>query len=123
MESKARERIYGMLGFAMRAGKVTVGTEMVLRAVRQGKAKLVLISDAASEATKKTIIKKCEFYKVDTVTVDTDTDKLGRLLGKTYAPAAVGITDEGFSREIRLAQDLLAAEKIGRKEVSGDGNR
>ena len=112
-----------MLGFAMRAGKVTVGTEMVLRAVRQGKIKLVLISDGASEATKKTLAQKCEFYKVEKITVDADTDELGRLLGKTYAPATVGISDEGFAREIRVAADTLAAEKTGRKEVFGDENR
>ena len=123
MESKAEKRIHGMLGFAMRAGKVTVGTEMVLRAVRQGKIKLVLISSGASDGTKRTIAKKCEFYKVDKVTVDTGTEELGRLIGKTYAPAALGIIDDGFAREIRVAADTLAAEKTGRKEVFGDENR
>lgn len=123
MESKARDRIYGMLGFAMRAGKVTIGTEMVLRAVRQGKIKLVLISAGASENTRKTLRHKCEFYKVDTLTVDADNNELGRLLGKTYAPSAVGITDDGFAREIRLAGETLAAERLERKEVSSDGNR
>lgn len=110
MESKARERLFGMLGFAMRAGKLTIGTEMVLRAVRQGKIKLVLVSDGASEGTKATVAKKCEFYKVDTVAVDTDGAQLGRLLGKTYAPVTVGVTDDGFAREIRLAAQRLAVE-------------
>ena len=123
METKNETRLRGMLGFAMRAGKVTIGTEMVFNAMRQGKIKLVLISAAASERTKKTISNKCEFYKVNTVTVDADTAELGRLLGKTYAPSAVGITDDGFAREIRLARESLAAERIERKEVSAPGNR
>lgn len=123
MESKAEKRIFGMLGFAMRAGKVAVGTEQALHAVRQGKIRLVLVSDGASEATKRTISKKCEFYKVDMITVDMGTDELGRLLGKSFAPAAVGIADDGFAREIRLAHDMLRAERLERKDVSQEGDR
>ena len=45
--------------------------------------------------------------------------ELGRLLGKTYAPAAVAVTDDGFAREILNAH---SSEKIFRKEVSDNGN-
>ena len=101
MRSDPTERLVGMLGLAMRAGKVIVGTDMVCVALgKRGKVRLAVLSDGASEQTKKKVSVKCEFYGVPTVTVSIDTAELGRLLGKTYGPACVGITDENFALEI-----------------------
>ena len=95
-----------MLGFAMRAGKVITGTELVCTALaRQGKGKalIVLIAKSASQGTKDKILHKSEFYGVDAFIIDMDGDELGRLLGKLYAPAVVAITDDRFAKEIKLA--------------------
>ena len=95
-----------MLGFAMRAGKVAIGTELICSAMAKGgknKPLLVLVSRSASDGTKKKLSTKSEFYGVECTEINIDSDELGRLLGKLYAPAAVAITDEGFAREIRLA--------------------
>ena len=113
MENKARSRLNGMLGFAMRAGKVVTGTELVCTAMsKRGKAhaRLVLIAHTASDATKDKIIHKGEFYGVETIIIDVDSDELGRLLGKLYAPAAVAITDDRFAEEIRLALNVGKSE-------------
>lgn len=95
-----------MLGFAMRAGKVVIGTEPVCSAMSERatkRARLVLISRTASQGTKDKILHKAEFYGVYTAVIDIDSDELGRLLGKLYAPAAVAIIDDRFAEEIRLA--------------------
>ena len=95
-----------MLGFAMRAGRVIIGTEMVCSSMsRRGKdsPKLVLISSTASPATKKKLLTKSEFYNIPSIVIDIDSGELGRLLGKTYAPCAVCITDERFADEIKRA--------------------
>lgn len=92
-----------MLGFAMRAGKVTIGTELVCKAMaKQGKdsLKLALFCRDASAATKKKITVKGEFYGIPTAEIDIDATELGRLLGKTFAPMVVGIVDVGFAEEI-----------------------
>ena len=84
-----------MLGFAMRAGKVVIGTELVctsMSARGKNRARIVLISSTASDGTKKKVSFKGEFYGVETRIIDIDGDELGRLLGKLYAPAAVAIT-------------------------------
>lgn len=100
-EHNSPDRLRGMLGLAMRAGKVVIGTEMVCVSLgKRGKVKLVLVASDASAATKKKIVTKCEFYGVAVTESALDTSELGRLLGKTYGPAAVAITDEGFAREI-----------------------
>lgn len=85
----------------MRAGKVVIGTEMVCTSLgKRGKVKLVLVACDASPATKKKIITKCEFYGVPVTITVLDTSEMGRLLGKTYGPATVALTDEGFANEI-----------------------
>lgn len=97
------KRIRGMLGFAMRAGKTVIGTDLITKALARGSVRLVVISSGASDATKERMTLKCKFYGVLALEVKIDTDELGRLLGKTYAPAAVALTDDGFATEIKKA--------------------
>ena len=92
-----------MLGFAMRAGKLVIGTELVCRAMAKGTVRLAVYSAYASPATKKKITVKCEFYNIPAIEVDIDTERLGKQLGKSYAPAVVGVCDDGFAEEIRKA--------------------
>ncbi len=96
-------RVRGMLGLAMRAGRVIIGTEQVCVALKKGKIKLALVARDASSSTKKKIAVKCEFYGVTSVEISIDASELGALLGKTYTPAVVGVTDEGFAKELILA--------------------
>ena len=108
MENKSKSRLVGMIGFAMRAGKVVIGTDLVCTSMsRSGskRARLVILASDASDATKKKIKNKCEFYSVDFRVVDIDGDALGQLLGKTFAPAVIAISDDRFAEEIRLASD------------------
>lgn len=99
-ENNVTGRIHGMLGLAMKAGKVVIGTEQVISFMQKGKVRLILVSSNASDGTKKKMLHKCEFYGIRREELEIDTDELGRLLGKTYTPAVVGITDENFSRAI-----------------------
>lgn len=99
-------RFRGMLGFARRAGKTVIGTELICRALPkrgEGRIRLVIISDKASDATRKKLAVKCEFYGVDHIEVGMDTEELGHLLGKQFAPCAVAVTDGGFAEEIKKA--------------------
>lgn len=91
-----------MIGFAMRAGKVIIGTEQVFAALpRKGRVKLVLICTDASDETKKRVRVKCEFYSTTAIEIGMDMQRLGELVGKTYAPACVALTDDGFATEIK----------------------
>ena len=95
-----------MLGFAMRAGKVVIGTNQVIAALQArgaGAVQLVLISSDASDGTTKKLTFKCEFYKKTVKRLDIDSSELGRLLGKLYAPAVVAIVDDRFAEEIKRA--------------------
>ena len=96
-------RLVGMLGFAMRAGKVIIGTDAVFLGMRKRRVRIVLVATDASDATKRRAGYKCEFYKLPVYDVGIDGGELGRLLGKTYAPALIAITDDGFAKEIQRA--------------------
>ena len=113
MESKAKTRFCGMLGFAMRAGKVTIGTELICASLSKSGAKrprLVIVSSSASEGTKKKICTKCEYYGVDVIETSVDGESLGHLLGKLYAPAAVAIVDDRFAEELKLSSAAMAED-------------
>ena len=90
----------------MRAGRLILGTEPVCSAMaKRGKDKprLVLIAHTASEGTKKKLLTKAEFYGIETSVINIDSNELGRLLGKLYAPATVAIVDDRFAEEIKRA--------------------
>ena len=106
MENKSISRLRGMIGFAMRAGKVIIGTEQVTVGMKRkgsDRIRIALVAADASKGTKKKIRTKGEFYGIEVKEIELDTATLGSLLGKTYGPATVAICDDGFAKEIRLA--------------------
>lgn len=96
-----------MVGMAMRAGKILCGFDTICKAMAKGGVKLVVITSDASEATKKRLLTKSEFYSIPAIAVPTDSEKLGALIGKTYAPVAIAITDGGLAEQIRQAGENM----------------
>ena len=90
-----------MLGFAMRAGKLIIGTESVCRAMAKGTPRLVLIPADASDGTKKKLTVKSDFYSIPYIVVELSSQELAEMLGKSFAPMAVAVTDSGFADEIQ----------------------
>jgi ribosomal protein L7Ae-like RNA K-turn-binding protein len=93
-----KHKALSMLGMAMRAGKVVTGDETVLKTVRQGKTKLVLMASDASDNTKKKYRDKCRTYGVKLVEAF-DRITLGEAIGKSER-VLVAVTDTGFSESI-----------------------
>ncbi|WCK52855.1 YlxQ family RNA-binding protein [Aneurinibacillus sp. Ricciae_BoGa-3] len=88
-----------MLGLAMRARKIVTGEDIVVKAIRQGQVKLVILSNDASENTRKKVTDKCAYYKVPCIQHGSR-EVLGSALGKGTR-VVVGITDSGFAKKIR----------------------
>ncbi len=98
------ERLLTMLGFAMRAGQLTVGTEQVVALMPKRRAlKLVLVTGDASDATRERVMSKAEFYGIKASIIAITKDALGQAIGKEYSPACVGIRDDGFAEQITRA--------------------
>jgi len=92
------KRFYQLLGLANRARKLVSGEEFVLNEIRKGHAKLVVLSNDASQSTKKKIQDKCKYYKVQLIQVG-DRVTLGRAIGKEQR-VALAVTDEGFAKKL-----------------------
>ena len=92
-------KIYGTMGMAKRAGRAVTGTEAVIAKIRGFEAFLVIISQDASEATKKRISDKCKSYSTDFLFYGSCDDN-GKALGVSNC-VAVAITDEGFAKSLK----------------------
>jgi ribosomal protein L7Ae-like RNA K-turn-binding protein len=98
-----QEKWISFLGLANRAGKLVTGEELVIKEIQRKKLKLVLLSDDASNNTKKTILNKSSFYQVPVKMVP-DRYTLGKAIGKE-ARVVVGVTDIGFSDKLKQLLD------------------
>ena len=96
-EEKKRKAL-SYIGFARRSGKIAVGAEQTMSAIRtaQGKATAVLSGDS-SERTKKQIKDKCAYYKTPLVTLDLSGDDLARAAGKKMTVSTLAVTDASLA--------------------------
>ena len=101
-------KILSMIGMAMKAGKVVSGEFSTEKAVKTGKAFLVIVSEAASDNTKKMFRNMCTFYEVPMYIYGTK-EELGHSMGKQFR-ASLAITEEGFAKSIE--KRLKEAERI-----------
>ena len=97
------DRIFSMIGMAMKAGKVVSGEFATEKAVKTGKAFLVVVSAAASDNTKKMFRNMCSYYEVPMYTYGSK-DDLGHSMGKEFR-ASLAVTDEGFAKSIKKRLD------------------
>ena len=75
-----KDAFYSMLGIAMRAGALTLGTDGVLAEIAARRVAIVLLDEAASENTKKKFRDSCAFYGAELF--ETAQDRLGFAVGK-----------------------------------------
>ncbi len=92
------DKVLSMLGMSARARKTVSGEFSTEKAVKEGKAKLVIVAGDASDNTKKLFKNKCEFYEVPCF-VYSNKEQLGHSIGNEMR-ASVAVTEEGFASEI-----------------------
>jgi ribosomal protein L7Ae-like RNA K-turn-binding protein len=91
-------KLYQLLGLAMRAGKVVSGETAVIERIRSSQIHVVLIAQDASTNTFKKVTDKCTYYETPWQTVSSR-GELGAAIGKDER-VVVGVTDPGFARKI-----------------------
>jgi len=87
-----------MIGMAMKAGKLASGESGTEKAVKTGKAALVIVSEAASENTKKKFRNMCDYYQVP-IYFFGEKEELGHAIGKEFR-ASLAVLDEGLAKAI-----------------------
>ena len=98
----AETKLFNCLGLCRRAGKCQSGAFAAERALKAGKAKLVLLEETASENTKDRFSALCEGRKVPFRLVP----EVGRAIGRE-AHGVMAVTDIGF---VNMILDALASE-------------
>lgn len=93
-----KDKIFGFVGLAKRAGKLSDGTDACITNIRNGKARLVILAKDTSAATAKKVNDKCKYYGVKIITYG-EMETLGNAVGREIA-ACVSVNDDGFAQAI-----------------------
>ncbi len=102
-----RDKVFAMIGLATKAGRTVSGEFATEKAVKTGKAFLVIVSEEASDNTKKMFRNMCAYYHVPFYTYGSKTD-LGHAMGKEFR-ASMAVTEEGFAKSIeKRLQEILS---------------
>lgn len=102
-------KLCGLIGLAMKAGKIVAGTDACLEEMKKGKISLVMIASDASDRTKMTLKKESEKYHIAVYEV-LSIEELSKAIGKVNK-AIIGIKDVGFSK--KMISIINGGEVIG----------
>ncbi len=100
-----QDKILSMVSLATKAGKTVSGEFSVEKAVKEKKAKIVIVSSEASANTVKKFRNMCTFYEVPMYIYGTK-EELGRYMGKEFR-ATMAVLDEGFKNALEKHLMLL----------------
>lgn len=93
-----RQRIMNLIGLATKAGKTASGEFSTEKAVKSGKAHLVIVSEEASDNTRKMFFNMCTHYKVP-IYYFGGKGELGHAMGKEMR-ASLAVVDKGLADAI-----------------------
>lgn len=104
-------RIYSFLGLAVKAGKLLSGDDTCERAIRSGRADLVIIAEDASDNTRKKFESIGSTKGIELKSFGRK-ELLGRYTGKGIRSVLV-ITEKQFAKHIGEMIDSFASENGG----------
>lgn len=92
------KKLLSLLGLARRARKVVSGEFSTEKSIKSGRSHLVIVSEEASENTKKMFTNMCTHYKVPIYLFGTK-DELGHAIGQEFR-ASLSVEDAGFAKSM-----------------------
>ncbi len=99
------KKVFSYIGLAAKAGFLASGEFMSEKAVKEGKAKLVIVAEDASDNTKKMFTNMCTYYKVPIYFFGEKT-KLGHAIGKEFRASLV-LLDKGLADMVEKQLDTV----------------
>lgn len=96
--SLQNNKVFSLLGIAMKGRRVASGEFQTLDAIKSAKALLVIVAEDASDNTKKLFRDKCSYYEVPVYEFGKKED-LGRAIGKDLR-SSIAVCDAGLANEI-----------------------
>ena len=107
--SDSRKRVLNLIGLATKAGKTVSGEFSTERAVKSGKAYMVIVSEEASDNTRKKFANMCTYYQVP-IWIFGKKDELGHSMGKELR-ASIAVLDEGFVKAMVKQMNINGGSK------------
>ena len=106
------DRIYSFLGLIQKSGNLVSGSDAVEGEIKRKKCKLLIISEDASENTRKRFEVLAEEHNINYVNFGTKID-IGIAIGKRER-SIIGVCDENFSKGFlsSLEKNLSGGEHI-----------
>ena len=92
------EKLLPLLGIARKAGKLALGNDPAVDALRKGKSRLVLLACDLSQRTANGIRSAATEEGIDLVELDATMDQIAMALGKRTG--IISVNDVGFSKKI-----------------------
>lgn len=93
-----QNKVYSLLGLAMKGRNIASGEFQTLEAVKCQTAEMVIVSQDASDNTKKLFRDKCSFYEVPVFEFGTK-EELGQAIGKDLR-SSLAVCDAGLATAI-----------------------
>lgn len=90
-----KKKVFSYIGLATKSGNIASGEFSTEKAVKEGKACLVLVADEASNNTKKMFTNMCTYYQVP-IYIFGEKIELGHAMGKEFR-ASLAILDRGLA--------------------------
>ncbi len=104
-----RQKALSLIGLATKAGKTASGEFSTEKAVKSGRACLVVVSEEASGNTRKMFADMCTYYRVP-FCVFGRKDELGSVCGKEMR-ASLAILDEGLAGAVVKQMNRIGGSK------------
>lgn len=97
-------KFWGMLGLAMRAGKLACGESKASEIIRSGGGFLILLADDASANAEKRFTNMSAYHSVPLIRPGSRFE-IGSATGRSFSVVAA-VTDDGFAKQlIKLSGD------------------
>lgn len=96
-------KVYGLLGLCMKAGKLTFGTEATIDMINKNKIKLIILAGDSSERTIDNFKRKCKENNIP-VYIFGDKESISKSIGKSNK-TVLGIRDKNLADAIKKILD------------------
>ena len=98
-----KNKVFSLIGLATRARRIVSGEFSTEKSVKSGRSHMVIVSEEASDNTKKMFENSCAYYKVPVYQFGMK-EELGHAMGKEMR-ASLAVLDSGFAKALREKLD------------------
>ena len=110
----SQSKLLSLLGIARKAGRLSLGNDPAIEAMRSGKTYLLLVASDLSPRTLKGIGFAAEEEMIDVLTMDETMDEISVAVGKRAG--IIAVNDAGFAKKMRNLCDRAANKQSNEEE-------